>query len=703
MYKQLFSYKRLQNAVISHPNLKVFFVAVLGIFSQADLSAQNSIGFPEPNDPNLLRDRGSQSVPGPVIVPLAATQEYDFGPISVDEQIYIEYINRARKDPQAEGEWLRDIQDPDITRAVNFFGTDLSKLLTDEDHGFQTFEVGQPLAPNSKLGAAAQIHNMDMFENTYQGHFSDSGENARDRIDAQGYNWSTWGENVFSSSENNLYGHAGFQIDWGNGPDGIQNPPGHRISIHKPSFKEIGIAVFNGSKAALQDGNQRRQDVGPQLVTQVFGAQQGNRSFLTGVAYYDLNGNQFYDEGEGIPGVRVESLEGTWFSHTAESGGYSIPSNGNGSYTMKFSSGSKSEQLSPVTISGSMNQKVDLILDYSGVELTTPANLSTLHDLKIQYEDLFGASSYIWRLGQISNGPFLENADSGVSPFEASISGDFNIITTRERASGSRSFHLFHQNPPEFQTLTWKRIVKLNSGAQLRFKSKIMAATPAQVALAQIRPIGSGSWTDLWSQAGVGQPGDSSFKSVSIPLTAFEGENVELRFAFRFNGGSFFPGNGNDPAGLGWYFDDVEVLGSEEFVQEAIGTSSSGENGFMVRPQNTGTYILQVQPLLQDNSLPWAGGKQIVSIAAQVDPINNEEGSVEIVSSSISEDDKNLLIQVLVTGDDSPSFQVSSSPSVTGPFEPIVTFSSSNSSGSEHILSIPVNTIPDTAFFRIGL
>ena len=47
--------------------------------------------------------------------------------------------------------------------------------------------------------------------------------------------------------------------------------------------------------------------------------------FLTGVVYYDFNGNNFYDLGEGTGGVVVTASGSSFFATTANSGGYSVP------------------------------------------------------------------------------------------------------------------------------------------------------------------------------------------------------------------------------------------------------------------------------------------------------------------------------------------------------------------------------------------
>ena len=108
----------------------------------------------------------------------------------------------------------------------------------------------------------------------------------------------------------------------------MQNPPGHRLSIHNAAYREVGIGVVNGSNGS----------VGPQLVTQNFGT--GGSRVITGVVYLDSNNNSFYDPGEGISGVRVETPGSAFFSITSTSGGYALPVDTDATHAVTFSQGS---------------------------------------------------------------------------------------------------------------------------------------------------------------------------------------------------------------------------------------------------------------------------------------------------------------------------------------------------------------------------
>ncbi|MFF1909335.1 CAP domain-containing protein [Kitasatospora sp. NPDC058218] len=93
-----------------------------------------------------------------------------------------------------------------------------------------------PLTADPRLAAAAQGHSEDMAARNYFDHASPEGRHADYRIEATGYRWSSWGENI-----------ARGQKDPAAVMDAWMNSPGHRANILNCSFKEIGVGVKTGS------------------------------------------------------------------------------------------------------------------------------------------------------------------------------------------------------------------------------------------------------------------------------------------------------------------------------------------------------------------------------------------------------------------------------------------------------------------------
>ena len=213
-----------------------------------------------------------------IISPCRAQSPYDFGNPTAEEQAYIEMINRARANPAAEGARLATTTSLNVLSSYSYFNVNLG-MMQDE---FNAIPAQPPLAPNANLTTAARGHSAWMLANDTQSHSETAPTNTPwDRISDAGYIYSTAGENIFAYADSVWHGHAGFQVDWGYSTGGMQSPRGHRESIHGSSFREIGVGVVLGENT----------NVGPQLVTQDFGAQHSSPSFGTGVAYYDLNGN----------------------------------------------------------------------------------------------------------------------------------------------------------------------------------------------------------------------------------------------------------------------------------------------------------------------------------------------------------------------------------------------------------------------------
>ncbi len=130
----------------------------------------------------------------------------------------------------------------------------------------------------------------------------------------------------------------------------MQNPAGHRRNLHNPGYKEIGIGVINGTNGS----------VGPQLVTQDLG-NPGSVRYITGVVYEDLNSNNFYDIGEGRPGVRINVNGSAHYALSTASGGYAVPVNADGTYNVTFSGGSFATFATTASVISGRNVKVDYL------------------------------------------------------------------------------------------------------------------------------------------------------------------------------------------------------------------------------------------------------------------------------------------------------------------------------------------------------
>ncbi|MFJ6383972.1 CAP domain-containing protein [Kitasatospora sp. NPDC092039] len=93
-----------------------------------------------------------------------------------------------------------------------------------------------PVSAEPRLASAAQSHSDDMADRGYFDHASPEGNHADHRIEAAGYSWSTWGENIARGQKD----PAAVMVSW-------MNSPGHRANILNCSFKQLGVGVRTGT------------------------------------------------------------------------------------------------------------------------------------------------------------------------------------------------------------------------------------------------------------------------------------------------------------------------------------------------------------------------------------------------------------------------------------------------------------------------
>ena len=254
------------------------------------------------------------------------------------DQYLIELINRARLDPTAEAARL---------------GIDINQGLSE---GQISTAPKQPLAFDPELTEAARGHAEWMLEKDVFSHTGVDGSSPGMRMADAGYeftgNW-RWGENI---SWRGTIGQAEdpvASVDRQN--DALFLSPGHRENILQDDFREIGTATITGEF----------QGYDTLMVAENFG-KTGDDLFLTGVAYDDLDGNDFYTPGEGRGGINVSAtLMGsaepiTLTDLTGTAGGYEIAA-APGTYSVKFSGGGLTAPVVQTVTLGSENEKLDLI------------------------------------------------------------------------------------------------------------------------------------------------------------------------------------------------------------------------------------------------------------------------------------------------------------------------------------------------------
>jgi hypothetical protein len=253
---------------------------------------------------------------------------YDSGDPTPEEQLLLEYINRARSNPTAESTRL----------GINMW----ESLCDPNDVG-----VRPPLAMNKILLQVADYHSQDMYTNNYFDHHDPSGHDPSQRMTDAGYGWWTWGENIAAGPDG--YGATNLEDDLM--VDSGTSCRLHRVNLFNGNFNEVGVGYYSGGTPNLSGWTN--------FLTQDFGS-ASTGPFLVGVVYNDTDGDNFYDIGEGISGIQITPSEGSYYAVSSTSGGYVFPIVTSGTITVTASGSGFGSITKTVSFTGA-NVKLDFI------------------------------------------------------------------------------------------------------------------------------------------------------------------------------------------------------------------------------------------------------------------------------------------------------------------------------------------------------
>lgn len=508
---------------------------------------------------------------------------YNFGNPTADEQQYIEFINRARANPPAEGTRLANTNDPDVVDAYGDYSVNLTMMQNE----FNAIAVAPPLAPNANLTTVSRSHSNWMLANATQSH-NEGAVTFNQRMNGSGYGGIAYAENIFAYSKSPWHGHAGLNVDWGSGgTGGMQAGRGHRTNIHNSALKEIGVGMTYGI-----NGN-----IGPQLVTQDFGT-RSNTSFATGVAYYDLNGNNFYDAGEGISGLNVNVSGASYYCQTATGGGWAVPVPTSAATRTVTFSGSSINQSESLAIEANKNAKLDLKLSYAAPVLTTPPAAYVGSPYTVNFTAVPGAASYRWKRWT-TPAASAENAENA-NKITSSLVGGYNVLSTGVKQQGTSSFHLVN-GAAATQWIELTPLYRGQASAALSFQSCLRVSTTAEQYKVQVKEDGSSAWVDVDSQPGAGGGASGAgFASRNVSLASMANKNFRIRFLLNFSGGSYYPNQyGNS---YGWFIDAISFTNIQELQNETV-TTLAGTTG-TITPAATGSSLHAIYPVISNLDFP---------------------------------------------------------------------------------------------------
>lgn len=337
-------------------NLWVFFSLLSGVTPLA--WAGEPLRMAEPDPPRVFGPQYPvllQSEPGASITTTPAAEwiyhrTADSQHPNGDEQALVWLMNRARRDPAAEGQWLATESDADVASSRIFFQVNTALMQSE----FASYAAKPPAAFDARLYQAAKAHSDDLIARDAQDH-----NQQFDRITAAGFRFTQARASVFSYAKSALNAHAAWNIDWGPGDGtGMQPDRGHRLAVMAidGDYTHVGLAVVAETNPA--------NAVGPMVVTGNYGRAAENgvdhfNAFLVGTVWQDTNKNSRYDPGEGYGSVMVQPSQGAYYAMTAAGGGYAIPVTASGALTVRFSGGGIPDASRNVTVNGS-----SVLLDY---------------------------------------------------------------------------------------------------------------------------------------------------------------------------------------------------------------------------------------------------------------------------------------------------------------------------------------------------
>ncbi|HSI34728.1 MAG: hypothetical protein ACAI43_08650 [Phycisphaerae bacterium] len=234
---------------------------------------------------------------------------------SAREQQMLELINRFRQDPADELPFLINSTDSNVQAALAFFQVDRTELADQ----WAQLSPAAPLAWNAALSESSYLHNLRQIKYDRQSHKLPGETDLVVRTALAGYDDAQFvGENTYAFMHNVEHAHAGFAVDWGPTPNGIQDPAGHRDNLMAGVYREVGLSITDTLAG---------KTVGPLLVTQNFGVRNDQTDpFLLGVIYTDVDGDGAYSPGEGAAGATViaTGAAGTFTTTTMSAGGYQM-------------------------------------------------------------------------------------------------------------------------------------------------------------------------------------------------------------------------------------------------------------------------------------------------------------------------------------------------------------------------------------------
>jgi len=388
---------------------------------------------------------------------------------------------------------------------------------------------------------------------------------------------------------------------------------------------------------------------------------------------------------------------------TSPSGGYSVPVPPGNNYTVRFQPAGVSETVNSVDVTSTNNVKLDYKPTFVAPSVVSapPATYAGLSNLFV-LSPFAGATSYRARIFTLQ--PMLiEGAEGPLTNVSLTTFGDYTVISSSVKASGSNSFHLGHMTDDSTgaaypQYIQFVKPFYVWPGAKIDFKSRLGAAYvgtpqsgPGEIARLEISVDEGKTWSTIWWQGGTEQPfgsdtSEKTFNARSASLSNYVGKLVMLRFNFDVNTSIGWFDLKKDREKYGWYLDDIDITGAEQGVSSTIATTPDGSGNFQFVPSAVGNFAMQFGATAGSRNYPmgpWLG-------------VTAQAGAPMISPVNISISNTELSMHVIETGPKTPTLQ--SAPTPGGPWTN-ETAAIVSGSGNEYTMTAPLNG--NARFYRV--
>lgn len=240
-----------------------------------------------------------------------------------------------------------------------------------------------------------------------------------------------------------------------------------------------------------------------------------------------------------------------------------------------------------------------------------------------QFSPTDQAEGYTLTVFETISTSWSEGAEASPAPqIVDHTDASYDLLSTAQRATGSRSFHLA---TPDFEedSFSIDRLVIPDSSSAISFKYRRLFMHPDTKLRVELSVDDGNSFTTIDTIDGGNSTGssaqwDASFLTASIDVpTDFEDKAVTLRFRIEATGATF-TGSGDT---IGVFIDDISITNTTELTNPSTQSIASDATSFDFIAGSVGqSYRLALQPELGGNLFEFGPGLDVQATSAPPPP-----------------------------------------------------------------------------------